>query len=136
MSEIFNEMLAWVYMQHAQKRLHSVHWLRNRMPVYAESINAKVANAGLNIATPQNIWGFIDGTLRPVSRPAVSAFPGLNFQREFYSGHKRTHGVKYQAVHVPDGLCASLYGMIGGRRHDTTLLRESGLMNRLDELFS
>jgi len=36
-----------------------------------------------------NCWGFIDGTLRPCCRP-------IQNQRILFSGHKRTHGLKFQ----------------------------------------
>ena len=36
-----------------------------------------------------NCWGFMDGTVRPVSRP------GKN-QRVLYNGHKRVHAIKFQ----------------------------------------
>ena len=34
-------------------------------------------------------WGFIDGTIRPIARPTRN-------QRIMYSGHKRTHCLKFQ----------------------------------------
>ena len=34
-------------------------------------------------------WGFIDGTPRPIARPVRN-------QRIMYSGHKRTHCLKFQ----------------------------------------
>ena len=37
----------------------------------------------------------------------------------------------YQTVTTPDGLIFKLYGPEVGRRHDLTLLRESGLQDRL-----
>ncbi|CAN0443399.1 unnamed protein product, partial [Laminaria digitata] len=36
-------------------------------------------------------WGFIDGTIRKISRP-------WRWQRKYYNGWKRVHSVKYQAV--------------------------------------
>lgn len=42
-------------------------------------------------------------TLEPIARPSSSACPGLNIQKEVYTGHKKKHGVKYQAVTTPDG---------------------------------
>ena len=34
-------------------------------------------------------WGFIDGTARPIARP-------IRNQRIMFSGHKRTHCLKFQ----------------------------------------
>ncbi|OJD27217.1 hypothetical protein ACJ73_01382 [Blastomyces percursus] len=44
-----------------------------------------------------SIWGYIDGTLQPITRPNVD-------QRMFYSGHKHRHGIKFQGNVTPDGL--------------------------------
>jgi hypothetical protein len=73
------------------------------------------------------MWGFIDGTLRKICRPT-------RFQRAAYSGHKRTHGVKFQSVVTPDGLIACLFGPIPGSRHDSFMLAESGLLQQLTEI--
>ena len=58
-----------------------------------------------------NCWGFVDGTVRAISRP-------LENQRVVYNGHKRVHSLKYQAVVTPNGLIANLYGPVEGKRHD------------------
>ncbi|VDI30162.1 Hypothetical predicted protein [Mytilus galloprovincialis] len=72
-----------------------------------------------------NCWGFIDGTVMPICRP-------IRHQRIVYSGHKRVHGLKFQSVVATNGLVANLSGPIEGRRHDSGMLRESGLMNQLE----
>ena len=40
-------------------------------------------------------WGFIDGTPRPIARPVRN-------QRIMYSGHKRTHCLKFQVPYIKD----------------------------------
>jgi len=89
----------------------------HRMPRYAEIINAK---CGLR----NNVWGFIDGTLRRTCRPTYH-------QKQMYSGHKRNHGMKFQSVVTPDGLFACMYGAINGNRHDSYMLTQSELAPRL-----
>jgi nuclease HARBI1 len=59
--------------------------------------------------------------LNPICRPG-------KWQKECYSGHKRTHGLKYQSIVVPNGLMANLYGPIPGRRHDSHMLNESDVL--------
>lgn len=54
-----------------------------------------------------------------------------NNQREVYSGHKRAHALKFQSVVLPNGLIANLNGLYKGRRHDATMLNESGLLRDL-----
>ena len=60
--------------------------------------------------------GFIDGTVRPISRPGIN-------QRVLYNGHKRVHAIKCQSVATPDGLVAFLHGPFEGRRHNSGMLR-------------
>ena len=74
----------------------------------------------------QNSLGFVDGTVRPVSRPSRN-------QRVLYNGHKKVHALKFQSVAVPNGLVANLYGPVEGKRHGSTMLAESGLYNQLQQ---
>ena len=77
-----------------------------------------------------NWWGFVDGTVCPISRPGIN-------QRVLYNGHKRVHASKCQSVATPNGLVAFLHGPYEGRRHDSGILRESGLLGLLEQcLFS
>lgn len=77
-------------------------------------------------AAVQNCWGFIDGTIRPTCRPTIN-------QEEYYSGHKRVHGIKYQSVLTPDGLIINLKGAFPGRRHDAGIFRETNLYQELEQ---
>ena len=52
-----------------------------------------------------NCWGFMDGTVRPISRPG-------EHQRVLYNGHKMVHALKFQSV-VANGMIANLYGPVG-----------------------
>ncbi|KAE8223643.1 hypothetical protein CF319_g3358 [Tilletia indica] len=71
-----------------------------------------------------NLWGFIDGTVRPTARP-------IRGQKEYYSGHKRHHGHKYQIVITPDGMMWA-YGPVSARRNDSFVLQDSELHQWLD----
>ena len=75
----------------------------------------------------KNCFGFIDGTIRGIARPKRG-------QRLCYSGHKRKHGLKYQSIALPNGLIGYCWGPILGRRHDCTMLYQSGLQNQLATL--
>ena len=72
----------------------------------------------------QNCWGFVDGTVRPVCRPH-------DHQRILYNGHKRVHSIKFQSVVTPNGLIANLAGPYEGRKHDSGMLADSGLLLQL-----
>lgn len=73
-----------------------------------------------------NIWAFIDGTIRPICRPSVD-------QQLYYSGYKKVHCVKYQSLLCPDGIIVSIKGAYPGHRHDAGMLRDSGLYEELEE---
>ena len=77
-----------------------------------------------NSGAIDNCFGFVDGTVRPVSRP------GKN-QRVLYNGHKKVHAIKFQSLAVPNGLVANLYGPVEGKKRDSSMLAESGLYNKL-----
>ena len=90
-----------------------------KLAIYARAVHEH--GAILN-----NCWGFMDGTVRPICRPT-------QHQGVMYNGHKRVHAVKYQSVTCANGLIAHLFGPVEGRRHDCYLLRESGLLQQLEE---
>ena len=89
-------------------------WLsRDHLRHFAATIHDKGAPL-------ENCWGFIDGTVRPLCKPDEN-------QRILYNGHKRVHGIKFQSVVAPNGLIASLFGPVEGRRRDSGMLVDSGL---------
>ena len=69
------------------------------MKIYNNAITAKGSPL-------DNCFGFIDGTVRPISKP------GQN-QRVFYNGYKRVHSIKFQSVALPNGINGNMYGPIG-----------------------
>jgi len=66
----------------------------------------------------QNCWGFIDGTCIKVCRPN-------QFQERLYSGYKKYHCIKYQAIVTPDAMIVHLGGPYPGSRHDSFMLTDS-----------
>lgn len=80
----------------------------------------------------QQIWCgdlLMERTLQKICRPT-------RFQEAAYSGHKRTHAIKFQLVVTPDRLIASLFGPIPGARHDSYMLAESGLLQQLSQMMT
>ena len=92
-------------------------------PVKLQDFASAIHNKG---AALENCWGFIDGTVRPVCRPGI-------FQRVMYNGHKRVHALKFQSIAAPNGMIANLFGPVEGRRHDSGMLAESGLLPQLEQ---
>ncbi len=50
------------------------------------------------------------------------------------SNHKKTHGMKYQALGLLDGLLAAVAGPRSARRHESRVLVESTLENEIRRL--
>lgn len=48
-----------------------------------------------------------------------------------FNGHKRLHSIKFQSVVIPNGLIANLHGPFEGKRHDSTMLQETGVLRNL-----
>ena len=72
----------------------------------------------------EKYFGFVDRTVRSIARPTKK-------QRVMYNGHKRVHATKCQSVVTPNGLIANLSGPFEGKKHDSTMLHESGLLTDL-----
>ncbi len=122
LSLIFNSMLVWLWERWGgliTDPFTKPYFTEERIDSYA---NAVATKAGADL----RIWGFIDGTLRAICRPD-------QHQKEYYSGHKRFHALKYQGVTTPDGLIASLHGPFEGKRHDAGVYARSGLRAQLHQ---
>lgn len=124
LSEVFWEVIE----SFVESKGHLICTLREsllveRAALYADAIIAKGAPL-------DSCVGFIDCTKIRMTRPGGHG----SLQRACYSGHKRMHCLIYQTVTTPDGLIFYLYGPEVGRRHDTTLLRKSGLEERLQAI--
>lgn len=69
------------------------------LQIYAHAIHEKGAPL-------ENCFGFIDGTVRPISRPG-------QHQRVVYNGHKIVHSLKFQCIALPNGMIANMFGPVG-----------------------
>lgn len=67
------------------------------------------------------VVGFIDGTVREITKPTV-------LQGPLYNGKDRKHSLKYQAINTPDGIIRHLAGPYPGSRHDQFMLKESRIL--------
>lgn len=76
-----------------------------------------------------NCIGFIDGTARSICRPT-------RMQREVYSGHKRTHCIKFQSKTLPNGIILHLSDPYPGKRHDAFILRDTRILDQLNRYCS
>lgn len=100
------------------------YYINNLVPPYFHYSTAGAA------CEDSEIFGFLDGTLRRSCRQRGND----DLQRENYDGHHCAHGLSFQSVVLPNGMIGDLHGPESGRRHDSYLLRRSGLNPRLDAL--
>ena len=114
---IFYYVLEYLFNKYERKLYLDIKFLRSRVQLYSNIIARKGCWS-------THIWGFIDGTVRPICVPS----PG---QRAVLNGHKRKHALKYQIISTPDGMIAHVWGGLEGRRHDRTLLNYSNLETAL-----
>lgn len=100
-SMMTNEVLDYIYATQGHRILQWNHQLLSprNLEHYADSIHSKGAPL-------DNCFGFVDGTVRPISRPECN-------QRIVYNGHKRVHAIKFQSVVTPNGMIANLFGPVG-----------------------
>jgi len=75
------------------------------------------------------VVGFVDGTLRPISRPGYG-------QRAFYNGKDRIRALNFQGVIFADGIVAQMAGPHFGRVHDARMYCESDLQGMMIALNS
>jgi hypothetical protein len=54
-------------------------------------------------------------------------------QQVAYSGHKKFHALKFQALMLPNGIIGHLYGPFQGQCNDNFLLTDSGLLDCLSQ---
>ena len=101
LSMVTNQVVDYIYQAHAHRITQWNNQLLNpaSLQLYADAIGRKGAAL-------ENCFGFVDGTVRPISRPK-------EHQSTVYNGHKRVHALKFQSVTIPNGLIANLYGPVG-----------------------
>jgi hypothetical protein len=101
LSMVTNKVINHLYETHGHRLTQWNHTILHPQALeqYAEAIHNKGAPL-------QNCFGFIDGTVRPISRPRKN-------QCVVYNGHKRVHAIKFQSVVIPNGLIANMYGPVG-----------------------
>ncbi|XP_046863425.1 uncharacterized protein LOC124457185 [Xenia sp. Carnegie-2017] len=118
---IANTIIDFIYNYHKRKITEWNHDLLSpeNLQVYANAIHEKGAPY-------ENCFGFIDGTVRPISRPT-------KHQRIVYNGHKRVHSLKFQGVALPNGLIAHIFGPVEGKKHDAGMLADSNFLQDLEQ---
>ena len=92
-------------------------------PAYLQMFANTIHKKG---AAPDNCLGSMDGTVGPIYCLDKN-------QCVFYNGHKRVHSLKFRSVVAANGLIANLFGPVEGKRHNTAMLNQSGLLQQLQQ---
>ncbi|ETN09097.1 hypothetical protein PPTG_11143 [Phytophthora nicotianae INRA-310] len=127
LSNIFLHMLTLLDDKYAKLLYFNDSYVVQNLQAYADA----VFDAG---GLLQNVWAFIDGTVRGICRPRprhTKRDGKFMSQKSVYNGHKRKHALKYQTLTTPDGLIAHLYGPFPGRNHDSKLFKDSKISERI-----
>lgn len=107
LSMVTNQMIDYVYNVHGNRVLN---WNREVLsPVNLQTYVDAVTATGVPLP---NCFGFIDGSVRPISRPG-------EHQRPLYNGNKRVHALKFQSIALPNGLIGNLFGPVGKLQNST-----------------
>ncbi|RPA88630.1 hypothetical protein L873DRAFT_1907381, partial [Choiromyces venosus 120613-1] len=120
-SIIFNTVLSFLY----DRFRNILYWDKRHLD---GRIIKSFTNSIKDIGGLENIWGFVDGTQCPISRPEDE-------QCQFYTGYKWCHAIKFQGITTPDGLIASLIGPFEGKFGDWMVRKGSGIEEILHEIF-
>jgi hypothetical protein len=91
-----------------------------RLALYAAAFRAK--SSGFLAHLHPNLCMLIDGTYRPISRPAPGP-NGEDVQRLFYNGWLHGCKITFTSIVSPDGMIASLTGPFTGIVNDMTKVR-------------
>jgi len=120
-SRIINYTLFWI-MEHWHKVLE---WDAHRLtPAKLEECAqwCSLRTRGLG----HNVFGFIDGTCRPICKPSVG-------QEGQYNSRKKQHTLNYQGVVATDGILIHLSEAFDGTHNDIEMFNLTGMDRLLEE---
>lgn len=121
LSSIFNDICLHLWRTFKQILLWNHHRLTLReLQEYRDAITQHSGG--------DRVWGWIDGTIIKIARPSED-------QRASYSGYKKAHGFKFQAIMTPDGLISSLFGPVVAKQGDWRLWHQSNIEELILRLF-
>lgn len=111
---MFNTLLQVLFNTHKLQKVGQPFFSSESFAAYAKSIHAHGAPL-------QHCFV----TVRRIARPRRN-------RRSKYNGLKSVHVMQFQSVLLPSGLIASLSGPYEGKRQDSTMLYQSGLLPALE----
>ena len=109
---------------------------------FSEDIRQKLSSMGCEFVEGTfRVFGFIDNTIISTTRPGGGAkHPGPGsrrhskiIQQSFYNGWKKSHGIKYQTVDLPNGMHYQVWGPVSCRHNDNYCLYHSEILRQIEE---
>ncbi|GMF00543.1 unnamed protein product [Ambrosiozyma monospora] len=91
---------------------------------YSTAIQTKGTEKSGETFDTLGVFAFIDGTHQSICKP------GNHSDNGFYGAHGYCY--KYQGVTAPNGFLIHVSPAAGGNLHDSTILRQTQFLNRLD----
>jgi len=143
LSRIFQWFNSFIIDRWGHKLTNNLTYWERSFAQFADAIRKKViekSNDTLHYDVDNFfIFAFIDCNVNRISRPGAGPGPDgqrdqENIQQAFYNGWKSYHGTKWQALELPNGLCADLFGPLSFRRHDLDPFNESEINDRIAEV--
>ena len=119
---VFNWMNKYIRTQYGHLVTNNLGYWKSSLELFSETIRIKVIEkSDGQIHYPAGdylVCGFIDDTVIRICRPGGGpAEEGINaerynnlIQQAFYNGYNACHGIKFQTVEFPNGMCGELYG--------------------------
>ena len=120
LSTIFLQVISWLF-----DRYKHIIYFDDRIITRYKSIAARKIYSKSGVPLPRLI-GFVDGHIQKISKP-------VRYQKKTYTGLRKTHSLKYQAVNMPNGIIVSFMGGFGGSIHDAALMRKSKFIAKMKQ---
>lgn len=130
-SRIFNFFIRYLVENWGYLLLDNLSYWLSSFPMFAERIEQKMIRLGLhdNHSQHSKIFSFIDCTTFETCTPS-----NPTIQPIFYTGYKKMHGVKFQVIVLPNGMKLHVSHPSTIRKHDSSLLRQSYVLQKLEAL--
>jgi len=128
-SAIFTAVLNHVHDFFATKLQNFLNssYVSTNLTIFSELVKARIDEHHRGFDEAPMVWGFIDGTFLPINRPGRKH--NGPFQKLFWNGYKKSHGLQFQAIVGPTGLCLHLFGPIPGKYPDHSMYNHSGFFD-------
>lgn len=100
-SMVMNILIDHIYAIHGRRLTQ---WnLDILSPDHLEMYTAAIMSRGSPV---DNCFGFVDGSIWPITRPGEN-------EQIVHNGDRSVHAIKFQSIVLPSGLIGNMYGPVG-----------------------